>query len=385
MSRSGIYVKSDEGFKYFKPNPLPPDPPLKINGKLSKLLTEAESAIKSINTAAKIIPNQALLVDLFAQKEALLSSQIEGKPSSLVDLLSNNGDGSREPAVKEVRDYIKAMKYGLTKLEGDDDRLTLDLILEVHKILMKSVAGAKKSVVSGRWRATQNFIGGTSLHNARYIPPPVDVMHEALKEFEHYLKTDDGIPALIRCALIHYQFETIHPFNYGNGNGRIGRLLITFYLIWKKVLDGPLLYLSSFFKIHKQEYYDRLMQVRNDGNFEAWICFFLEGILEISRQVLNTTRHIQKIEYSDMNRLINAGVGNEGLLLLRVLMRQPRINVRHIQKMLDISYSKANNLVTTAERLDILHQVSDGKRNRQYLYKNYYEILSEGTGLSADY
>ncbi|MBE9503419.1 MAG: Fic family protein [Proteobacteria bacterium] len=384
MSRSGIYIKAKEGYKFFQPNPLPPEPPLKINSKISKLLTEAENAIKSINTAAKIIPNQALLIDLFAQKEALLSSQIEGKPSSLADLLSDNGGSSKEVAVAEVKDYIQAMKYGLKKLKRDDDKLTLNLILEVHKLLMKSAGGSKKSVPSGKWRTTQNFIGGTNLHNARYIPPPVDVMHEALKDFEHYLKTDDGIPTLIRCALIHYQFETIHPFTYGNGNGRIGRLLITFYLTWKKVLDEPLLYLSSFLKTHKQEYYDRLMQVRNDGNYEAWIQFFLEGIVEISKQVLNATRHIQKLEYSDTDRLIKAGVGNEGLLLLRVLMRQPRINVRSIQEMLDISYSKANNLVTTAERLDILHQISGGKRNRQYLYKNYYDILSEGTDYSTD-
>jgi len=191
---------------------------------------------------------------------------------------------------------------------------------------------------------------------------------------------EDAIPPLIRCGLLHYQFETIHPFN--DGNGRVGRLLITLYLVWKGILDEPMLYLSAYLKTHQQEYYDRLTQVRTDGNFEAWIRFFLEGIREISRMVLQTTKRIQVLERTDSDRLVAHGEGSYGLTLLRGLMRQPVVTANDVARMVGVSYTKANSLIAACEDLGILRQIGTGKRNRKFIYNDYVGILSEGTELN---
>jgi Fic family protein len=225
----------------------------------------------------------------------------------------------------------------------------------------------------------QNWIGGTSPANARFVPPPPDDMLQALDRFEVYLHDEDGLPPLVRCALIHYQFETIHPFN--DGNGRVGRLLITLYLVWKGILDEPMLYLSAYLKAHQQEYYDRLTQVRTDGNFEAWIRFFLEGVREVSKMVLETTRKIQALERADSDRLVEAGEGSHGLSLLRGLMRQPVVMANDVARMVGVSYNKANSMIAACEKLDILRQISKGRRNRRFIYQSYVDILSEGTEL----
>lgn len=201
-------------------------------------------------------------------------------------------------------------------------------------------------------------------------------MH-ALEKFIH--DESDHLPHLIRCALIHYQFETIHPFN--DGNGRVGRLLITFYLVWKGILDEPMLYLSAYLKAYQQEYYDRLMQVRNSGNYEAWIDFFLEGILTVSQQVVQTTKKIQKLERIDTERLLAEGVGHVGAVLMQTILTQPVVYVNDIKERLAVSYGTANKLVSKAEELGILKQLGAGKRNRKYVYKEYVAILSEGTEL----
>jgi Fic family protein len=202
-------------------------------------------------------------------------------------------------------------------------------------------------------------------------------MLEALDNLERYLYLDDELPPLVRCALLHYQFETIHPFN--DGNGRVGRLLITLFLVWKGILDEPMLYLSAYLKAHQQEYYDRLTQVRTDGNFEAWVRFFLDGICSVSDMVVETTRRIQALERNDSDRLVAAGEGAHGLTLLRALLRQPVVTVNDVARLVGISYSKANNLIALCEELGILQQLNRGRRNRRFGYREYIAILSEGT------
>ncbi len=377
--RSGVYRKTLRGYTAFYPAPLPPPPAATLDGNLQLLLSEADRALGAVNTVASILPNPDLFVGMFIQKEALLSSQIEGTQSSLVDVLGADEESEPTVDVGEVVNYVKAMRYGLDRVHKDDFPMSLRLLREIHAVLMKQVRGGKPALTPGEFRTGQNWIGGSNLQTARFIPPPADAMQEALHEFEKYLHAEDDLPPLVRCALIHYQFETIHPFN--DGNGRVGRLLITFYLVWKKILDQPMLYLSAYLKAHQQEYYDRLMQVRNSGNYEAWTRFFLEGIVTVSGLVVQTTRRIQSLESTDTERLLEAGVGHSGLLLMRLLLKQPVLRVKDVEKSVGVSYTKANNIVANAERLGMLKQISKGKRNRKYMYQAYIDILSEGTEL----
>jgi len=379
MSRSGFFRRQPSGYTAFSPNPLPPDPGLEIDGDLQLLLSKADRALGGLNMVTTVLPNPDLLVYMFIKKEALLSSQIEGTQSSLVEVLEADEDDIPTTGVGEVLNYIKAMHHGLKRLQEDDFPMSLRLIREIHGVLMQQVRGGATHLTPGEFRTSQNWVGGTSPSNARFVPPPPNELMEALGHFEKYLHEDDGLPPLIRCALLHYQFETIHPFN--DGNGRVGRLLITLYLAWKGILDEPILYLSAYLKAHQQEYYDRLTQVRTDDNFEAWTRFFLDGVLEVSKMVVETTRRIQALEREDADKLILAGEGAHGLTLLRNLMQQPVVMVNDVSKMVGVSYSKANNLISTCEELGILKQSSRGRRNRRFSYRRYIDILSEGTEL----
>ena len=375
--RSGTYRKALAGYTAFFPEPLPPDPPVDLGGDLQLLLSEADRALGAINTVANVLPNPDLFVGMFIQKEALLSSQIEGTQSSLVDILGAEEEQEPTVDVGEVVNYVKAMRYGLERVRKDDFPMSLRLLREIHATLMQQVRGGKPALTPGEFRTGQNWIGGSNLNNARFIPPPADAMNDALGELEKYLHAEDHVPPLIRCALIHYQFETIHPFN--DGNGRMGRLLITFFLVWKKILDEPMLYLSAYLKAHQQEYYDRLMQVRNGGNFEAWVRFFLEGVVTVSDMVVKTTKRIQELEREDTEQLMRTGVGHAGLLLMRFMQQQPVFRVKDVQKAVRVSYTKANSIVAYAERVGVLKKISKGNRNRKYAYQAYIDILSEGT------
>jgi Fic family protein len=381
MSRSGVFRKTLAGYSAFFPSHLPPVPPLHLEGDLQLLLSEADRALGALNIVVTVLPNPDLLVGMFIQKEALLSSQIEGTQSSLVDVLGTDAEHLPTADVGEVLNYVKAMRHGLKRLKEDDFPLSLRLLREIHDVLMQKARGGATHLTPGEFRTMQNWIGGTSPANARFVPPPPDAMLEALNSLELYLHADDAMPPLIRCGLLHYQFETIHPFN--DGNGRVGRLLITLYLVWQGILDEPMLYLSAYLKAHQQEYYDRLTQVRTDGNFEAWIRFFLEGIRDVSRMVLETTKRIQALERTDTDRLVAAGEGSHGIHLLRGLMRQPIVMVQDVAKIASVSYNKANALIATCEELGILRQISKGRRNRRFMYQEYVTILSEGTELVA--
>lgn len=381
MSRSGNYRKTLQGYRAFYPDALPPEPEISFEGELGLLLSKADQALGAINTIASVLPNPELLVGMFIQKEALLSSQIEGTQSSLVDVLGVEEDQEPTVDVGEVVNYVNAMHYGLNRLRKDEFPMSLRLLREIHGVLMQQVRGGKSALTPGEFRTSQNWIGGSNLQNARYVPPPVEEMKDALGKLEAYMHHDDTLPVLVKCALIHYQFETIHPFN--DGNGRLGRLLITFFLVWRNVLDEPMLYLSAYLKTHQQEYYDRLTQVRVDGNFEAWVRFFLEGVVTVSEQVINTTRRQQRLEREDTDRLIQSPAGLNGLLLMRLLMRQPVVRVKDVQRALSISYNNANAVIARAGELGILEQTSSVRRNRKFMYREYVAILAEGTELNG--
>lgn len=377
MPRSGSFRRTLRDYTAFIPANLPPEPPINFDGGLGLLLSDADRALGAINTIASILPNPELLVAMFIQKEALLSSQIEGTQSSLVDVLGVDEENEPTQDVGEVVNYITAMRYGLQRLLQDGFPMSLRLIREIHEILLTQVRGGVSALTPGDLRTQQNWIGGSNLQNARFVPPPPQEMQASLDNLEKYLHADDECPVLVRCALIHYQFETIHPFN--DGNGRLGRLLITFYLVWRGVLDEPMLYLSAYLKTHQQEYYDRLQQVRTDGNFEAWVSFFLEGIVTVSEQVVQTTKRIQALERRDTDRILASNIGHAGILLLRKLMELPVMRVKDVEKAVGVSYSKANNLIAEMEELKILKQITEGKRNRKFKYDEYVAILSEGT------
>lgn len=379
MPRSGHFKRTPTGYTAFFPADLPPDPHIAMEGDLPLLLSEADRALGALNVVVTVLPNPDLLVGMFIQKEALLSSQIEGTQSSLVDVLGADEDHVPTADVGEVINYVKAMRHGLKRLRDDDFPMSLRLIRELHGVLMQQVRGGGQHLTPGEFRSMQNWIGGTSPANARFVPPPPETMLEALGAFEHYMHAEDAMPPLIRCGLLHYQFETIHPFN--DGNGRVGRLLITLYLVWKGILDEPMLYLSAYLKNHQQEYYDRLTQVRTDGNFEAWTRFFLEGIREVSRMVLETTKKIQALEREDSDRLVAHGEGSHGLALLRGLMHQPVVMVKDVAQIVGVSYTKANSLINVCENMGILQQINRGRRNRKFIYKAYVDVLSEGTEL----
>lgn len=365
------------GYTAFIPAGIPPSPPINLEGDLGLLLSRADQALGAINTVASVLPNPQLFVAMYVQKEALLSSQIEGTQSSLVDVLGVEEGSEPVADVAEVVNYVKALNHGLARLQNDHFPMSLRLLREIHAILMQQVRGGKPALTPGEFRTSQNWIGGSNLTNARFVPPPPHEMNQSLHDFETYLHADDTAPALVRCALLHYQLETIHPFN--DGNGRLGRLLITFYLVWRGVLHEPMLYLSAYLKAHQQEYYDRLQQVRTDGNYEAWVRFFLEGIVTVSRQVIATTRAIQQLERRDIDRVLEGKAGHAGVLMLRHLMRQPVISVRDAEKALRTSYSTANGVVKEMERAGILKQVSKGRRHRKFIYSEYVQILAEGT------
>ncbi len=377
--RAGKYVKQLEGYRAFIPAPLPPVPPLAMDAELALLLSEADHALGRLDGVTSILPNPDLFVSMYVRHEAVLSSQIEGTQSTLEDVLQFEIDakGQEHPKdVEEVVNYVHAMNYGLKRLDALP--LSLRLIREIHTKLLQGVRGANRT--PGEFRRSQNWIGPAdcTLATATFVPPPVHEMQEALGNLETFLHDTTTYPALIRCGLAHAQFETIHPFL--DGNGRVGRLLITFLLCQRGILKLPLLYLSHYLKFHRAEYYDRLTAIRNDGNWEAWLTFFLKGVSEVSRSSTETARQILELR-REHQTLIRSKAANQAnaLGLLDYLFEQPIVNARLVEEHIHCAFATADKLLKQFVDLGVVKEITGGQRNRRYEYSPYLALFeSEG-------
>jgi len=330
-----------------------------------------------------VFPNPDLFVAMYVRHEAVLSSQIEGTQSTLEDVLQFEIDvkgHDRPKDVEEVVNYIHAMNYGWERLK--DLPFSLRIIREIHAKLLEGVRGGDRT--PGEFRRSQNWIGhaGCTLATASFVPPPVYEMHHALDNLEKFLHETMSLPVLIHCGLSHAQFETIHPFI--DGNGRIGRLLITFLLCQRGVLQRPLLYLSYYLKAHRAEYYDRLMAIRNEGNWEGWLRFFLRGIYEVSQAATVTARAILILREGHRQVIAQKMGGSAaGLRLLDFLFEQPLISVRLVEQHLQCSYVTASKLVEQFVELDLLRETTGWQRNRRYRYEPYLALF-EPSGLAIE-
>jgi len=376
VMRAGRYVKQAAGYRAFIPTPLPPDPPVQLDRAMIALLSRADQAVGRLDGLAQTIPNPELFVAMYVRREAVLSSQIEGTQSTLEDVLTFELDPrAREfpKDVEEVVNYVRAMNYGLQRLATLP--LSLRLIREIHAELLRNVRGADRR--PGEFRTSQNWIGPASapLAKATFVPPPAPDMHEALDNFEKFLHQERDLPVLIHCGLAHAQFETIHPFL--DGNGRVGRLLIAFLLVHRGSLHRPLLYLSHYLKRHRLEYFDRLMAVREQGDWEGWLKFFLRGVAETAEEATGTAQAIVNLREKHRALIQEKGLGLSGLRLLDVLFQQPLINVNLVKEKLGVSFVTASKLVEQIERLGPLEETTGARRNRRYRYTPYLALFEE--------
>lgn len=380
MNRSGAYRQQPTGYKAFLPSLLPPNPPIKIEGELQNLLSNADMSLARLDGLGHILPNASLFIAMYVKKEALLSSQIEGTQASLEDLFEFESGKQPENIndVAEVVNYVKALNFGMERLV--EFPMSLRLIKEIHAVLMEGVRGGEKT--PGEFRKTQNWIGppGCTLNDARFVPPPPHEAETAMGSLESYLHHPLQLPVLVDCALIHYLFETIHPFL--DGNGRLGRLLITFYLHWKGVMEKPLLYLSYYFRKYRQEYYDRLNMVRDNGDFEQWIAFFLKGVVVTADSAVDAAKQIMELQSLHRNMLWQKKISSPlAVGILEKLFYTPYVSVNDIARDFSISYQAASTLISQLEGVEILKEITGRKRDKRYIYADYLLILEEGTKL----
>ncbi|MBI2302659.1 MAG: Fic family protein, partial [Armatimonadetes bacterium] len=367
--RSGRYVNQATGYRAFIPSPLPPDPPLAIDDELLTLLSEADQALARLDAATEFLPNPGLFVLMYARKEAVLSSQIEGTQASLADLLAHEARVARPgdaPDVDEIANYLTAMNQGLARLA--ELPLSLRLLREMHATLLQGVRGAHRS--PGEFRRSQNWIGppGCTLADASYVPPPPHELDRCLGDLERFLHDERPMPVLLKAALAHVQFETIHPFL--DGNGRMGRLLITFFLCWRGILRRPTLYLSSHMKRHRAEYYERLQAVRDGGDHEGWVRFFLQGVREVSADGAETARAVQRLR-EDHRAVVSRALpgATTGLTLLDHLYQHPYVTVSRVADVIGRTFRIAGKLVSDFERIGLLRETTGHERNRVFAYE----------------
>ncbi len=376
--RAGRYVTQPTGYRAFIPAPLPPKPPVRLDGELQSLLSTADRALGRLDGSIQTLPNPDLFVFMYVRKEAVLSSQIEGTQSSLQDLLAAEAQilTSETPKdVDEVVNYVDAMNYGLERLT--ELPMSVRLIREIHARLLQGVRGA--GLTPGELRKSQNWIGygGCTLADATFVPPPPFDAESAFGELERFLHSNSSLPQLIQIGMAHAQFETIHPFL--DGNGRIGRLLITFLLCQREILLKPVLYLSHYFKQHRAEYYDRLQAVRDQGDWEEWLAFFLRGIASTSREATDTSRQILALREANraaVTESLGRAAGN-GLRVLETLFRRPIVTVATVQDLTGTTFTAANTLVSRLVQLGILQEVTGYRRNRVFRYEPYITVFSE--------
>ena len=377
-NRAGRLVSNLSGeaeYKSFYPTPLS-NISIEMDEEMVSLLLTANKHLVTLENIVSQIPSIQLFVSMYVRKEALMSSQIEGTQTTLEDVLDPNVSENANRDISDVINYIKATEYSIDRLKALP--LCNRLIKETHAVLMQNVRGQEKN--PGEFRQSQNWIGGQgcTLKNARYIPPNVLDMQECISDLEKYINADDTLDYLVRAALIHYQFETIHPFL--DGNGRVGRLLITLFLMEKKVLSSPALYISYFLKKNRIEYYDRMTEIRTKGNYEQWIKFFLRAVAESAEDANKTILQLKALHEKNF-ALVSQSLKRpaNALRLLEYLERNPIIDVTKTSTALELTFNTVSNTVNRLIELGILASTTTANRNRTFAYTDYLDILRDGT------
>ena len=377
MQRSGEYISNLSGeamYKSFRPAPLPPV--IDMDNEMVSLLTGATKALATLDTLFSYIPNRNLFVSMYVRKEALLSSQIEGTQATLEDVLDPLIEKNANQNVADVVNYIKATEFALERMNSLP--LCNRLIKEMHEVLMSGVRGQEKN--PGEFRTSQNWIGAadSSLKNARYIPPNPEDMINAMSDMEKYINSDDSLDLLIQAALLHYQFETIHPFL--DGNGRVGRLLITLFLMEKKVLNSPALYISYYLKKNRIEYYDRMSEVRNKDNYEQWVKFFLNAIKESADESVDTIKKLSVLHDANNEKISAMGRATKNArAVFDYLEQNPIIDIGKTAEELNLAFSTVSLAVNRLVDAGILVQTNNANRNRVFAYEEYLAILRKDT------
>lgn len=377
MRRAGEYISNLSGeamYKSFRPAPLPPL--VDMDNEMVSLLTSATKALATLDTLSSYIPNMNLFVSMYVRKEALLSSQIEGTQATLEDVLDPLIEKNANQNVADVVNYIKATEFALERMNILP--LCNRLIKETHEVLMSGVRGQEKN--PGEFRTSQNWIGaaGSSLKNARYIPPNPEDMINAMSDLEKYINSDDSLDTLIQAALLHYQFETIHPFL--DGNGRVGRLLITLFLMEKKVLNSPALYISYYLKKNRIEYYDRMSEVRNKDNYEQWIKFFLNAIKESADESVETIKKLSELHDANIKKIDAMGrAAKNARAVFDYVEQNPIIDIGKTAEELNLAFSTVSLAVNRLVNAGILIQTNNANRNRVFAYEGYLAILRKDT------
>ena len=378
QTRAGTYQHQPTGYRAFIPAPLPPQPKVEVTGEFQRLLSQADVALGRLDGSIQTLPNPDLFVLMYVRKEAVLSSQIEGTQSSLQDLLAAEAQlysPGIPKDVDEVVNYVAAMNYGLARLSNLP--VSVRLIGEIHAKLLNGVRGSR--LAPGELRRRQNWIGpsGCTLNEATFVPPPPDIVPQALGDLEKFLHAEQDLPLLIKTGLAHAQFETIHPFL--DGNGRVGRLLITFLLCESGVLHKPVLYLSHYLKRHRQTYYDLLQTTRDKGAWEDWLQFFLKGVAEVSVQATETARRILSLRETHRS-LITEHLGYaaaNGHRVLERLYERPIVSVNEVRDLTGTTYPAANQLVERLVKIGILGEITGQSRNRRFRYDPYVRLFDE--------
>ena len=379
-NRAGAFVSNLTGemaYQSFRPAPLPPNPPIALSGELVAKLVDANKKLAALDGLSARIPNMDLFVSMYVRKEALLSSQIEGTQCTLDDILNPLIEENTNRNVSDVVNYIKATEFALNRLHSLP--LCNRLIKETHAVLMEGVRGQEKS--PGEFRYSQNWIGGqgSTIRNARYIPPNPEDMQTAMSDLEKYMNGDDLLDPLIQAALIHYQFETTHPFL--DGNGRVGRLLITLFLMEKGILSHPALYISYFLKMNRIEYYDRMTQVRKTGDYEQWVMFFLQALSDSAGDAIQTIDALTALHNQSVAKLgaFSKRQQTNLLKLFAYIETNPIIDIQKTAAALGLSYNTVSKMVTILVDEGILRQTDKAGKAKIYSYADYLDILRKDT------
>lgn len=377
--RAGRYVRQPAGYRSFLPAQLPPRPPIEIDGEMWRLLSDADRALGRLDAVTQTLPDTNLFLLMYVRKEAVLSSQIEGTQASLEDIIRYEEkveEAENPDDVEEVVSYIRALNHGLERLR--DIPVSLRLIKEIHAKLMQGVRGQNKS--PGEFRVVQNWIGspGSRIETAQFVPPAPNDLADVLGQLEAFMHADVDLPLLIQIGLIHAQFETIHPFL--DGNGRLGRLLITLLLCEKGVLREPSLYISYHFRRNKSEYYDRLQGIRDRGDWESWIKYFLRGVRDVGREAANTASdilHLREQHRRILSDNLSHALAGSAFKLIDHLYETPIISVQKASEVVGRTYANANTLIQQLVQLGILEETTGRERGRRFRYSPYVDLFRD--------